>query len=240
MRRLYFSLILMLLTAVSGCTLLPSETGLVPTPTAVGDMLSYRIPAYSISMIPGSNVTGAPLRYIDHHRDTYTMDVNGEVSNKRAGDSFNWQGMIAPGVFANYRLRLTTSVFDALPIAGSIDFLIFNPEPTDAPLPTDREGYLSFHNVFADYLAPVGREIPGTTMVYEGVITQGQGDFTTTSAKLSSPYRTRTLAVGDSFTWTTAVRENVYVEYNLRVINFDEIDLHLSGTATLWIDPKPK
>ncbi len=238
MRKVLF--LLLLLTAVSGCTLLPSETGLVPTPTAVGDMISYKIPAYSVSMSPGSNVAGTPMRYVSHNRDVYTMDVDGELSEKRAGDSFNWQGMIAPGVFANYRLRLTTSVFDTLPVAGVVDFLIFNPVPADSPLPDNREQFLSFNNIFADYLTPVGREIPGTTMIYDGIITQGQGDFVTTSAKLSSPLRTRTLAVGDSFTWVTAVRDNVYVEYNLRVINFDETDLHLSGTATLWIDPTPR
>jgi len=240
MRRLWVLLLLMGLTAVSGCTLLPTETGIVPTATPVGDMITFKIPAYSISMNPGSNVNGAPMRYLEHNRDRYLMEIEGVPIEKRAGDSFDWQGLIAPGVYADYNLRLTSSVLDAMPIAGSVEYLIFNPEPRDAPLPADRTGYLSLNWIVADYLAPVGREIPGTVIIYEGVATQGQGNFTEPVAKLVSPLNTRHLSKGDSFTAISAVRDNVYVEYNLRVISFDEDNLHLFGSAILWIDPTPK
>ena len=228
------------LTAVSGCTLLPTESGIVPTATPVGDMITYNIPAYSISMSPGNSINGAPMRYLSHDRNVYIMEIEGVPIEKRAGDSFDWQGIIAPGVYANYNLRLTTTVFEALPIAGSVEYLIFNPEPRDVPLPADRTGLLALDWIVADYLAPVGREIPGTVIIYEGVATQGQGDYTEPVAKLVSPLNTRTLSNGDSFTAVSAVRDNVYVEYNLRVVSFDEDDLHLFGSAILWIDPTPK
>lgn len=239
MRRLLIWLIL-LLTAVTGCTLLPTETGIVPTATPVGDMISFNIPLYSTSMSPNSSISGAPMRYLRRSGDAYTMEINWMPIDKRVGDSFNWQGVIAPGVYANYNLRLTTAILDSLPVAGSVEFLIFNPQPRDIPLPADRSAYLAFNNVVVDYLAPVGREIPGTTMIYDGVVTTGQGDFATTVAKLVSPLNTRQLSAGDSFTEIGAIRDNVFVEYNVRVIRFDENTIHLTGLATLWINPTPQ
>lgn len=231
---------LMLLTAVSGCTLLPTETGIVPTATPVGDMLTFNIPLYSTSISPNGSVSGAPMRYLNRNGDAYTMEIDGMPIDKRVGDSFDWQGVIAPGVYANYNLRITTAILDNLPVAGSVEFLVFNPEPRDIPLPTDRSGYLAFNNAVVDYLAPVGREIPGTTMIYDGVVTTGSGDYATTVAKLSSPLNTRQLSTGDSFTEIGAVRDNVFIEYNVRVIGFDEKNVHLTGFATLWINPTPQ
>ncbi len=240
MRRLWFLLMLMGLTAVSGCTLLPTETGVVPTATAVGDMITFNIPAYSIAMEPGDSINGAPMRYLSHDRNIYMMELDGVPIEKRAGDSFDWQGLIAPGVFANYNLRLTTTVLEELPVAGSVEYLIFNPEPRDTALPADRSNLLALDWIVADYLAPVGREIPGTVIIYEGVATQGQGNFTEPVAKLVSPLNTRLLSKGDSFTAVSAVRDNVFIQYSLRVVDFDENDLHLFGSATLWVNPTPK
>jgi len=240
MRKLWFLLLLMGLTAVSGCTFLPAETGVVPTATAAGDMLTYSIPAYSISMNPGSSINGAPMRYLSHNREVYTMEIDGVPIDKRAGDSFDWQGLVAPGVYANYNLHLTTAVFDALPVAGTVEYLIFNPNPRDLPLPANHTDYIALDWIVADYLAPVGREIPGTVIIYEGVGTKGQGTFSEPAAKLVSPLNTRLLLKGDSFTAVSAVRENAYIEYSLRVLDFDEDSLHLFGTAKLWVDPTPK
>ena len=233
-------MLLVLLTAVTGCTFLPIKTGIVPTATPAGDMITFNIPAYSVSMNPGSSINGAPMRYLSHNRNVYTMEIDGVPVDKRSGDSFDWQGLIAPGVYANYNLRLTTTVLESLPIAGSVEYLIFNPEPRDLPLPADHANYIALDWIVADYNAPVGREIPGTVIIYEGVGTQGQGTFAEPVAKLVSPLNTRYLSKGDSFTAVSAVRDNVYVEYNLRVVSFDDENLHLFGSALLWIDPTPK
>ncbi|MCB9423289.1 MAG: hypothetical protein H6667_26070, partial [Ardenticatenaceae bacterium] len=157
-------------------------------------------------------------------------------ATKRIGDSFFWSGVIAPGVYANYNLRLTTSVLGKLPAAGPVEIIIFNPAPIEAALPAElATASPTYHNILIDYQVPPGMNIPGSTVIYEGMITQGEGQQATELAWLTGTSGYPYLALGDSLVWVGRVRENVYVRYSLRVTTMNEYGLRLSGTAELWI-----
>lgn len=212
----------------------PEPEDLVPTP--VGDTLSFLVPAYAINLDPGETVPGTRLTYIGRSGDGYEAQIDGQTAVKRTGDSFYWSGVIAPGVFANYNLRLTTSLFGGLPVAGPVELIVFNPEPIEMPGETDPEGRLHYGNLVIDYKVPVGVAVPGTTLYYDGVETQGIGEQSSKLARFrglqqSYPH----IAVGDSLVWMGQLRDNVIIRYGLRVLSFDESAMHLVGTGDLWI-----
>jgi hypothetical protein len=223
---------LLLLTALA-CTvpgLRPSTPAATPTP--LGDTLTFNIPTYTYNLEPNSFVPGTGLRYIGRSDDAFQVSIDGLPATKRIGDSFLWNGLLAPGVFANYHLRLTTAVLGVLPVVGPVEIIVLNPQPIEQPITAEPPNALHFGNVIINYAIPAGYPLPGTTIVYSGLVTQSDG---TRLAQLSGlggyPY----LAFGDSLVWTGRLRNNVVVRYNLRAARIDDNGLNLAGTADLWI-----
>lgn len=209
-----------------------------PTPTAVGDTMYFNIPVYTDQLDPGETVPGTGLRYNSRQGDAYEVVIDGQTTLKRAGDSFYWNGILAPGVFANFNLRLTTSFAGGMPVAGPVEIIVLNPVPVEQTTVPEGENVLHFSNMIADYKVPVGYTIPGTSMTYEGVEARGQGggqltDFARLSGTAGYPY----LAFGDSLVWTGTLLDNVTVRYNLRVTSLKEEALRLTGTAEMWVVP---
>lgn len=231
-------LYLTMLLILSACSLVPGlgPSGPPPSPTPPGDTLSYTIPAYTINLSPGDGVPGTRLQYIERGDGGYLVKIDGLEATKRIGDSFFWSGVIAPGVFANYNLRLTTDVFGKLPAAGPVEIIVFNPEPMESALPAELAAASpTYNNILVNYQVPPGMIIPGSTVVYEGMVAQGEGQQATQLAWLTGLSGYPYLALGDSLVWVGRVRENVYVRYSLRVTTLNEYGLRLSGTAELWI-----
>ncbi len=240
-QRLAFPMFLLLLFSAALACVVPgigsSNPG--PTPTPLGDTLSFMIPAYTVSLEPGETVPGTRLHYVGRSGDTYKVTIDGLEATKRVGDSFIWNGVIAPGVYTNYNLRLTTAVFGALPVAGPVEIIVFNPAPVEMSLSADiTSADLYFSNILINYQIPPGRLIPGSSLVYEGVFTQGEGQQASQLARLSGLSGYPYFALGDSLVWEGQVRDNVYIRYNLRVTAINEDGLRLSGTAELWITSK--
>jgi hypothetical protein len=218
----------------------PSIPGLVePTPvgspTPIGDTISYLIPAYSQNLKPGETVPGTQLTYVGSSESGHEVTIGGQPAIKKAGDSFYWSGVIAPGVFANYNLRLTTSFFGGMPVAGPVELIILFPEPQPLILDGDPQAKYHMGNIVIDYHVPLNEKIPGTTLVYQGLESQGLGNQSTTLARIGGLNGYPNLAVGDSLVWSGILRENVAVRYNLRVVSFDEENLRVVGTGELWI-----
>jgi hypothetical protein len=239
-------LIIMLALPAAACSMpaLPDIPFIQPSqpeledlsPTPVGDTLSFFVPAYAVNLDPGETVPGTRLTYIGRSGDDYEASIDGQTALKRPGDSFYWSGVVAPGVFANYNLRLTTSLFGGLPVAGPVELIVFNPEALELPSGTEPEARLHYGNLVIDYTVPVGVAIPGTTLFFDGVESQGIGDQSSQMARIRGLQQTYpNIAVGDSLVWTGRLRDNVVVRYNLRALSFDERALHLVGTGDLWI-----
>ena len=208
------------------------------TPTAVGDTMYFNIPAYTYQLSPGEAIPGTGLQFKDGQGDAYEVSIDGQTTLKRSGDSFYWSGVLAPGVFANYNLRLTTSVFGSMPVAGPVEIIVLNPVPVEVTSVPINENTMAFSNIVADYTVPVGYTVPGTSLVYEGIEERGQGGQLTDFARLSGTAGYPYLAFGDSLVWTGKLHDNIYIRYNLRVTSIKEDNLRLSGTAELWVLPR--
>lgn len=227
----FFSLLLFL--ATMACDV-PGFSTPVPTvtPNRGFEFLSFTVPApvYTISMDPGDRVPGARLEYLGKEGDIYRVRINGREAVKRLGDSFIWSGVVAPGVYGDFNLRLTTNLpgLGVLPVTGGvkITLLDWNPAALEA-LPPLADA-LHFENIpVIEVGFPVGENILASTLVYEGVVTQGSNQF----ARLSG----LDYAQGDSVVWVGRLRDNVYVRYSLRVLSFNEDHINLAGGAELWI-----
>jgi hypothetical protein len=98
----------------------------------------------------------------------------------------------------------------------------------------DLSNALHFGNIIIDYTVPLGEAVPATNMIYNGPVSQGSTQY----AQFSRSNGQASFAVGDSVVWEGALRENALLRYNLRVISFDENNVHLGGTAEIWLtDP---
>lgn len=233
------ALLLLLTTLACGVPALPgggsASPAPQPSPTPLPDTISYLMPAYTTSLSPGESVTGTALTYIGRSGDAFEVEIDGQRAIKRPGDSFYWSGVLAPSVYANYRLRLATTIFGALPVAGPVELVIFFPQPVQDAALVDPQTRLSFNNIVLDYSVPLNGRLPGTTLVYEGVEEQGAAGQGTRLARIGGLAGYPRLAVGDSLVWNGRLRDNVWVRYSLRALAFDEQSLRLVGTGQLWI-----
>ena len=235
-------LIFLLALPALACTVPDIPFGLAPAsptpelvPTSVGDTLSFVKPAHAITLQPGESVPGTQLMYVGRSGDAYEVSIKGATVLKRMGDSFFWSGVVAPGVYGNYNLRLTTSLFGGLPVAGPVELVVLYPDPLELTSSEDLDTRLHYNNIVLDYRVPVGSAIPGTMLYFEGMEIQGIGDRANELARLSGRDGYPYIAVGDSLVWTGKLRENVAIHYNLRVLSLDESIIHLVGTGELWI-----
>jgi hypothetical protein len=217
----------------------PRIPGLVrPTPTSSpmlgDDAISFLVPTYAQRLREGESVPGTQLTYIGNTDNGYEVSIDGQRAIKRSGDSFYWSGVIAPGVFANYNLRLTAGFFGGMPVGGPVEVIVLFPEPQPLPLADNPESRLHLGNVVIDYRVMRNEMVPGTTLVYQGLESQGMGN-SAKLARISGLTGYPNLARGDSLVWSGMLRNNVAVRYNLRAVSFDERQLRLVGTADLWI-----
>lgn len=204
-----------------------------PTPTPLGDTLTFNIPTYARNLEPGETVPGTRLRYIGREGDAHLVSIDGLQARKRVGDSFLWSGTIAPGVYATYNLRLTTEAFGKLPVVGPVEVVVFNPRPAEVTAVPTEQARLHFDLIAVNYRVQQGGRVPGSSLVYEGITTQVGEELAQMSGLSGYPL----LALGDSLNWTGRLLDNVYIAYNLRVLSINENGLRLGGTAEMWITP---
>lgn len=224
-----FSLLLLLLLGSSFSCALPGfqQTPTPrPAPTPEGDLITFAAP-FTIELRPGSTITGTQIEYIQGNDDVYEFSINGLQAYRQLGDSLSWRGVIAPGVFGDYRLRLQSSFLEPLQAQGEVVLTVFNPAPVEIPPTETPPGDLYVNDISVSYAVPADHRIPGTTLVYEGE----QNQVAELSGTVGYPY----FALNDSLLWSGKLRENVYIRYNLQISNLDEAWLELNGTAEIWI-----
>lgn len=225
--------LLMLLITTLACTV-PGTGSDTPevTPTPEGDSMTFLIPAYTYSLEPGGTVPGSQLVYVGKTGDLHDVKIDGEPAQKRVGDSFIWTGVVAPGVYAEYNLRLAPDFLGPLPVAGPVEVSVLNPVATPISAMPEWPNAIRYNNIVLAHNVPVGWTIPGTTLVYDGVSTQGEVD----SARLTGLTGHPLFALGDSITWMGMLKDNVAIRFTFRVINFSENSLQLGGTAELLVN----
>ncbi|MCB8942662.1 MAG: hypothetical protein H6658_02685 [Ardenticatenaceae bacterium] len=229
--------VLLIILTTLACTI-PGRgsSGPAATPTPMGDTLIFKIPVYTYNLEPGGIVPGTRLEYVGRDEGIYNVKIDGLPASKRTGDSFIWNGIMAPGVHGSYNLRITTAILGGLPVGGPVDLTILNPNPIErTALPLNEEIFLAYNNILVNYIIPQGRQIPGSTLIFEGIVTQGEGEQATQLAQLSGLTGYPYLAIGDSLVWMGNLRDNVVVRYNLRALAINDNGLRLDGTAELWI-----
>lgn len=212
---------------LSSCALRGLTATPVPSPTPVGDTLTYVVPLYNVTLNPGEYVPGTQLRYLQRNGDAYDVTIDGLGATKRTADSFNWHGVVAPGVVARYNLRLTPAFGERLTAAGPVNISVLNPVPVSLQGATPVTATLHYGGIIDRFVVPVGTIIPGTTIIYEGQAQEG----VQLGGTGGYPY----FSQGDSVIWTGRLRDNVTIRYDLRVEGFDENNLRLIGTAELWV-----
>lgn len=196
-----------------------------PQPTPEGDTLFFRA-TYSTPLEPGSTVPGTRIVYVQPMGDLHEFTIDGLQAIRQPGDSLTWRGVIAPGVFGDYRLRLRADFLGRLQAEGPVEVAILNPTPVEIPPTQTPETAINIQGIAADYYVPQGARIPGTTLIYEGM----RNDLAELSGTAGYPFFARE----DSLLWSGKLRDNVYIRYNLRVSSLNEDGLSLTGTAELW------
>lgn len=207
------------------------------TPTPQGDTISYIVPEYVQSLSPGEGIPGTQLSYIGREENLFRVRINGNEVNKRLNDSFFWDGLVAPGVYGNYNLKITTDVLGGgLPVTGPVEVIVLNPRAEYVSSIPVAQAILVYDDIPVSYNVPQGYTIPGTTVTFLNTIERGEGNLRTTRAQLDAPAGVYPEpAFGDSFDWTGKLRENVYISYNLRLSDDSTQGMQLLGWATLYV-----
>lgn len=225
--------ILLIVLASLACTISP---GGEPSPTAIAtvspdQLVTYRLPIFAATISPGETIRGTKITYIGREGEFYNVSIAGLPAAKRIDDSLTWKGVMAPGVVGNFNLRISpTLLSNDLLAAGSAELIVLNPIPVELGNDfTVLDPLLNYSNLAVDYTVPSGGQVPGTTLVYEGLVDQG--------VRLGGTSGFPIRAVGDSLIWTGRLRGNVVVRHSLRVATADEDNLRLVGTGELWITP---
>lgn len=231
--RLVGLLLLVMALPQLACAFLPGNGDADPadvTP-APADTLVFNAPLYTATLGIGDAVPGTQLRYLARNGSEYQVTIDGLGATKRVGDSFTWRGTIAPGVLGRYNLRITpTFITDDLIVAGPVEIVVLNPIPIElAGVSAGEASDIHYSGIPIDHTLPVGGQLPGSTLVFQGLTEDGAF----LAGTEGYPYR----AIGDSLIWTGRLRTGVTARYALRVTTLDEERLRLTGTAELWVTP---
>ena len=230
----------LLLTALAcslpgGVTLGPTPTrGPLPTPTPQGDFILFEVPRYEATLLPGERVPSTQLVYERRTGDSYDFTINGLLASKREGNSLIWSGIVAPGVTGRYTLAVTARGGDSVTTTGSILLTVLNPLPVAANTVPVAGDQLYFNDIDVAYAVPLKAQVPGTTLVYEGIVSaSNEVRFSGTNSGIYPQY-----AQGDTIIWTGQLRGNVLISYAFQVVRFDSEQLELEGAAEIWIQPR--
>lgn len=237
--RLFLHLIglLLLTAAVAGCSLfnrLPpilATATPAPEPTPLGDMVQFLVPGYRVDLQQYQTAPGTRLQFTEKVGDAFRVSIDGKFAEKRAGDSFPWRGIVAPGLFGEYDLSLLPTRDNSLSANGRVTLMVLSPQPVEAALPQRNQTPLVFRGIAVDELVPLGRVVPGTTLVFEAQTADG--------VRFSGTQTLADYRVGDSLVWRGLLRDNIFVDFSLKVVGVETHGLRLTGTAVLTAFPAP-
>ncbi len=188
--------------------------------------LVYTAP-FEMGIAAGAFLPGSELQYNGLRDGMAEVYIKGQRALKQKADSLSWSGEVREGVRLDLESRVLWFDEATLHIGGTAQVTV-NGAAIQAATPP-QEAVLMFGNAPVAYTVKRGEAIPGTLLVYEGKTDEGaqlggSGDY---------PYRKG----GDSIVWAGALKENVWLQVNLRVGIYTDQTLAVAGLASLWIEP---
>ena len=214
----------------SGLALIASPTPNA-TPTPLTNLLELTAPDTLITLAQNGATQNSKIIYRGKTESRYSVEIDQQLTEKRVGDSVIWDSFVAPGVSAEYVMRIVDNGgSDDLAMVGTVDLLVFNPRPTSAPnadiFPTDL-----VYEADINYVVPLGQTVPGTTWRYVGLDANGRVQF--------EGERGVTLYTqGDGLFWRGWINPAVFGDYELTIIQAEAGQVRVTGVAKLIIFPK--
>ncbi|MGB1252642.1 MAG: hypothetical protein ACPG8W_18660 [Candidatus Promineifilaceae bacterium] len=234
------TILIFLLISQASCGLVSGAAALIGTPTPqptltpLGNTLNFAIMSsnYETVLAPGQRVPGTQLQFVGKSDNVYTVSIDGVMGGIQDGNSFNWKGIIGPGATADYRLKLLPTFTDTeLKANGDVLITLFDPNPVESVLPQVADTGLVYAKMPIDYVVPIGRQIPGTSLIYTG---DDNGAHTFSGTELLNRF-----FIGDSILWNGFLRDNIYIQNNLELKSVEENGLQVVGTVTLRVFSAP-
>lgn len=233
--RIFLTTLSFICLLLVGCDFVapPPEPTIVPTVTPPGDMLALTTEKYTFTLVENGAVPGTDVIYRARDENNIFIDLEGQPTVRRFGDSLIGSKILVPGVLVNYNLRLIDATFANPYVFGPVKVTIFNPAPVEVTGSTTVPPGASmvYEGINIDYRIPAGRGLPGSTVTYIG-----KGEF---GANLGGTSQFRSLPEGNSFVWTGRLNPYSIIQYDLKALRVTEGELQMVGTATLYLYNQP-
>ena len=188
--------------------------------------LTYTAP-FEIGISAGNFLPGTELQYMGMADGMADVHIKGQRALKQKADSLSWEGQVREGVSLDLDLRVLWFDESTLHVGGTAKVRVKDADVRAATLPETTA--LTFGNAPVAYTLKKGETVPGTLLTFKGKADEG--------AELGGtddyPYR----KVGDSIVWSGAIRENVWLELDVRVGIYTGQSLAVAGLASVWIEP---
>ncbi len=223
--RIGFGLGLLVLAALA-CSLPVPAPKPTPTPPLAANEIRFTQALYTCYLQKGGTLPGANVQYVDQSGDTYQLLIDGQRADKKRLDSLYWKGQPVGGVTLEFNLRILGVFLDQFEASGPVNITIADPAPQAGVAPPGN-AELHYTVDLVDFKAAKGANFPGTTVGYAGKTDKG--------AQLTGVEGYAYRQSGDSIDWEGQVRDNVWIELNLRVSTISDDSLSTVGTGELWV-----
>ena len=174
----------------------------------------------------GEFLPGTGIQYLARTEEGAQVSIGGQQALKKIGDSLNWVFNPVDGVAADLGLRIVLFTGEELHVLGTAKIIIQEAAPQPGEI--DDSAPIRY-KLPVDYTIERGERIPGTGITYLGQTEQG--------AHLGNIDGYSYREIGDSIVWKGQLRDDVWLELNLRTVFIGEDALNVAGTGELFITP---
>jgi hypothetical protein len=179
-----------------------------------------------IEIDKGDFLPGTDIQYLGKIAEGAQVATGGSTKTEKLDDSLDWRGEMVRGTSVDQTLRVTAITEDTLYTAGTVRIIVSNPnlqaEPANTSAPVHFQLPVGYH-------VDKGATIPGTTITYLGMIDE--------RAELDNVEGQSYRQVDDPVVWEGKLREGVWIQLDLKVMQVTDERLDVLGTADLWISP---